>query len=284
MIGRVPPLVLVLGAIGTVQFGAAIGVTLFDDVGPAGATLVRLAFAALLMGAIWRPRIRGREPGDLRLAAAFGLALGFMNLTFYEAADRLPLGVAVTVEFLGPLGVAVYASRRRLDLLWALLAAIGIVLLARPGGDADTVGLLFAAAAGVCWFAYILLSARTSERFRGIEGLALAMLIAALVPIVPGIAEGGANLLDPEVLALGLAVAVMSSVIPYSLEYKALRTMPKNVFGVLMSLEPAVAALAGLVLLGQGLDGLELVAIALVIAASAGATLYAPEAPPPVDA
>ena len=278
---RVPPLALVLVAIASVQFGAAFGATVFDDVGAAGVTMLRLSFAAIVLMAVWRPRPSDYARGDLRLAALFGLVLGVMNLTFYEAVARIPLGIAVTIEFVGPLGVAVYTSRRRLDLVWALLAGAGIVLLAGPGGDLDTLGVAFALVAGACWFAYILLSARTGARFRGVDGLALAMVVAALVPLGPGIASGGSDLLGLEVLLVGLAVGVMSSVVPYSLETEALRRMPRNVFGVLMSLEPAVAALAGLIVLGQDLEAREYAAIAIVMAACAGATRFAAPAPPP---
>ena len=237
MIARVPPVVLVLAAITTLQFGAALGATLIDDVGAAGAALLRLAFAAAILLAVWRPRVAGRERGDLRLAAAFGLTLGGMNLAIYEAIERIPLGIAVTIEFAGPLAVAVLASRRRLDVLWAVLAAAGILVLADPGGGSvEIAGVVFALVAAVCWAAYIVVAARAGQRFRGSEGLALAMTIGVLVPLVPGLVSGGTGLLDGEVLAIALAVALLSSVIPYSLETEALRTMPKNVFGVLMSL------------------------------------------------
>lgn len=278
-----PALALVLGAIVSLQVGAAVAITLFDDVGAPGVAALRLGFAAVVLLAIWRPRLGRHERGDLRLAALFGLVLGLMNYTFYEALDRIPLGLAVTIEFVGPLGVAVYGSRRRLDLLWALLAAAGIVLLAGPSGDLDLLGVAFALVAGACWFSYILLAARAGTRFRGGEGLAIAMVFAALVPLGPGIASGGTDLLGAEILALGLLVAILSSALPYSLETEALRRMPSNVFGVLMSLEPAVAALAGFLLLDQGLRALEVAAMALVIAASAGATRYAPAAPVAVD-
>jgi inner membrane transporter RhtA len=276
---RVPPVALVLTAITTLQFGAALGATLFDDVGAAGASLLRLTFAAVVLLAVWRPRVSGRERGDLWLAAAFGAMLGGMNFAFYEALDRIPLGIAVTIEFAGPLGVAVLTSRRRLDVLWALLAAVGIVVLAEPGGDVDALGVLFALVAAVCWALYIVIAARAGQRFRGGEGLALAMGLAMLVPLVPGLVTAGEDLLDAEVLAIGLCVAMLSSVIPYSLETEALRRMPKNVFGVLMSLEPAAAAIAGFLVLSQDLGPRELVAIGLVVAASAGATRFAPSAP-----
>jgi inner membrane transporter RhtA len=278
---RVPPVALVLGAVTSIQFGAALAATLFDELGAAGVSLLRLGFAAIVLLAVWRPSPRAHSRADLRLAAVFGLCLGLMNYTFYEALARIPLGIAVTVEFAGPLGVAVFGSRRRLDVLWALLAAVGIVVLADPGGDVALLGVLFALAAAAFWAAYILLAQRAGTRFRGGQGLALAMAVAALVPLAPGIASGGADLLRPELLALGLGVALLSSVIPYSLETEALRRMPANVFGVLMSLEPGVAALAGFLVLDQALGARELVAVGLVVTASAGAMRFAPGPPEP---
>lgn len=271
---RVPPVALLLTGATSVQFGAALAATLFDDVGPAGTSMLRLVLSAAVLALFWRPAIRGLRAADRRLVVAFGLALGLMNFSFYEALDRVPLGVAVTIEFIGPVSVAVALSRRRLDFLWIALAVAGIVLLADPfgAGGIDPVGLVFVLVAAACWAAYILLAQRTAGRFRGGEGLALAALVAALIPIVPGVAEAGSDLLAPEILALGLCVAVLSSVIPYSLETVALRRMPAHLFGVLMSLEPVVAAIAGLVVLGQHLGAADLVAIGLVVAASIGAT------------
>jgi inner membrane transporter RhtA len=264
---------LVVAAVTSLQFGAGFAVTLFDELGPAGAAFVRLAIAAVVLVAIWRPRLRGHPPRDLLVAATFGITLGLMNLCIYEAMDRIPLGVAVTVEFWGPLAVAVAGSRRPLDLLWVLLAAAGIVLLADPGGGSlDSAGIGFALAAGGLWAAYILLSARTGQVFPGGSGLAIAMVFGALVTLPTGVIQGGGELLAPEMLAAGAAVALASSVIPYSFELEALRLLPARVFGVLMSLEPAVAALAGLVVLEQALGGREWLAVALVVVASAGAT------------
>jgi inner membrane transporter RhtA len=261
---------LVVAAVTSLQFGAGFAVTLFDDLGPAGAAFLRLSIAAVVLVALWRPRVRGHPAADLRLAAAFGITLGLMNLCIYEAMDRIPLGIAVTIEFWGPLAVAVAASRRPLDLLWVTLAAAGILLLADPGGGSlDFAGIAFALAAGALWAAYIVLSARTGQVFPGGSGLAIAMVFGALVTLPAGI---GADLLAPELLAAGAVVALLSSVIPYSLELEALRRLPARVFGVLMSLEPAVAALAGLVVLDQALGGREWLAIAFVVVASAGAT------------
>jgi inner membrane transporter RhtA len=193
-----------------------------------------------------------------------------MNLCIYEAMDRIPLGIAVTIEFWGPLAVAVFGSRRMLDLLWVALAAAGIVLLADPGGSLDTAGVAFAFAAGGLWVGYILLSVRVGAVYPGGTGLAIAMVFGALVTLPFG---AGTDLLAPEMLAAGAVVALASSVIPYSFELEALRRLPARVFGVLMSLEPAVAAVAGLVVLGQALALDEWAAIALVVVASAGATM-----------
>ena len=274
-----------LVGIATVQVGAGIAVHLFDQIGAAGTAFLRLAFAAVVLLALWRPQVRGRGRAQLGVALVFGLTLGLMNWTFYTAIDHIPLGAAVTLEFLGPLGVAVAGSRGALDLLWVLLAAGGVVLLVGVGdvsGGLDPFGAAMALLAGAFWAAYILLSARTGQVFPGGSGLALAMVVGALVIAPAGIAQGGAELLEPGLLAAGAAIALASSVIPYSLELEALRTLPPRVFGVLMSLEPAVAALAGLLVLGQGLVGREVLAIGLVVAASVGASCSS-SSPPTAD-
>jgi inner membrane transporter RhtA len=275
---------LVMGAIASVQLGAAVATTLFDELGPAGTVLLRTGFAAVALVVVWRPHLHGRTRGALRDAALYGLTLAAMNLSFYGALDRIPLGIAVTLEFTGPFAVAVAGSRRASDLLWVALAAAGIVLLS-PGvhGSLDTTGALLALLAGVFWAAYIVLAARVGRAFSGGQGLTLAMVVATLVLLPSGIVAGGSDLGDPALLAAGLAVALLSSAIPYSLELEALRRLPKGTFGVLMSLEPAVAALVGLVALGQELSADEVVAIALVVAASAGA-LSAARTPSPVEA
>jgi inner membrane transporter RhtA len=275
----VPPVLLVITGATSIQFGAALAATLFDDLGPAGVSLVRLGFAAVILVALWRPRLRAYSASALRLAALFGLMLGIMNLSFYEALDRIPLGVAVTLEFAGPVTIAVVLSRRRLDLIWVALAVIGILLLASPGGGSlDPLGLLFVAVAAIAWAAYILLAQRAGTVFSGGSGLAIAMVVGALVPLGPGVAQAGGDLLDPGLLALGAGVALLSSVIPYTLETEALRRVPAHVFGVLMSLEPAVAAIAGYIVLHQRLSTRDVVAIGLVIAASIGATRSRPPA------
>lgn len=268
-IGRERALAVGMVAIAAVspQLGAALAVTLFGELGPAGAAFLRLAFAAAILWAIWRPRLTG----DLRLAAAFGVSLGLMNWTFYEAIARLPLGIAVTIEFAGPLSVAVVASRRPLDVLWVVLAAAGIWLLIGPtGGSLDPLGVVFALIAAVCWAAYIHLNQRTGAAFRGGSGLAIAMVVGALVVLPAGVLQADGALLRPELLGSAIVVAILSSVVPYSLDVEALRRLPAAVFGVLMSLDPAIAALIGFLLLGQALGPVEVLAIALVVVASAG--------------
>jgi inner membrane transporter RhtA len=271
---------LVLGAIASVQFGSAIAATLFARVGPGGAVFLRLITASIVLVAVWRPRLRGRGPRELLLAATFGLVLAGMNMSFYQALHRIPLGIAVTIEFVGPLGVAIAASRRRIDLLWVALAAGGIAALARGGSHGlGGVGVGFALLAGALWAAYIVLNARLGRAFEGGTGLALSMCVATLVAMPLGLTDGGWHLLEPRSMALGLAVGMLSSAIPYSLELEALRRIATSVFGVLMSLEPAMAALAGLIVLGQGLGPRAILGIALVVAASVGALRGAPEAP-----
>jgi inner membrane transporter RhtA len=217
---------------------------------------------------VWRPRLAG----DLRLAGAFGVALGLMNWSTYEAIGRIPLGIAVTIGFTGPLLVAVIGSRRPLDGVWIALAAAGIVLLVDPrGGSMNAAGVGFAFAAAACWMAYIYLSKRTGSAFLDGSGLALAMAVGALIVLPVGVIQANGALDEPDLLGSALVVALASSVLPYSLELEALRRLPEAVFGVLMSLDPAVAALAGFVVLDQDLGARELLAIAMVVAASAGA-------------
>ena len=281
---RATSIALVLGSIVSVQSGAAAATTLFGRVGPAGAVLLRTLFAAVALTALWRPSLRGHTRRELRLVAGLGLVLAGMNLSFYAGLDRIPLGIAVTFEFVGPLGVAIARSHRPADLVWVALAAGGIALLSPGvGGSLDALGVAFALLAGAFWAAYILLAAGVGRAFERGDGLALAMALSALVLIPSGIAAGGGELADPAVLGIGVGVALASSAIPYSLELEALRRLPEGTFGVLMSLEPAIAALSGFAFLGQSLSARELAAIGLVVIASAGA-LGTAEAPAPVEA
>jgi inner membrane transporter RhtA len=245
--------------------------------------MLRLVFGGAALGLLWRPRIRRRSRRDLILIGAFGATLACMNLSFYGAIDRIPLGIAVTLEFVGPMLVAIIGSRRRLDLAWVGLAVAGIGLLAGGGAGAlHPLGVVLALVAGGFWGLYILLSARTGRVYPGGSGLALATTVAAVLVTPVGIATGGRGLLSVHVLAVGAAVGVLSSAIPWSLELEALRRMPTHVFSVLMSLEPAVAALAGFGILDQRLRLQASIAIALVIIASSGAS-WAGRGPSPPE-
>jgi inner membrane transporter RhtA len=279
-LSRAPSSGLVLGAIASVQFGSALAATLFSRIGPAGTVFERAVFGSLVLLATTRPRLRGRTQRELALMVAFGLVLGGMNLSFYEALHRIPLGIAVAIEFVGPLGVALAGSRRRSDLIWVGLALAGILALTRTGGHGvNATGIVLALAAGCLWGTYILLNARLGRAFEGASGLALGLCVASIALAPAGIAGAGAGLLHGHALALGAAVGVLSSAIPYTFELEALRRISPPVFGVLMSLEPAMAALAGFVVLGQHLGTRALAGIALVIVASVGASRRAAEAP-----
>ncbi|HUY46176.1 MAG TPA: EamA family transporter [Streptosporangiaceae bacterium] len=303
VLGAVPPAVLVLTGAVAVQVGAGLAARLFSQVPPAAVTGLRLWTAAALLtvaGARGLSRaltdvLHRRAWRDVGVAVAFGLTLAVMNFSIYQAFARIPLGIAVTVEFLGPLTVAVAASRRALDVAWVVLAGLGVALLAHgappeaaahpaPGlnsaglssaslnhASLNLAGLLFALTAAAAWAVYIMLSAATGRRFPGSSGLTIAMVIAALAVTPAGVAAGGRALLRPGVLGTGLAIGLLSSIIPYSLELEALRRIPPKVFGIWMSLDPAVAALVGLVLLGQSPAARDWAAICCVTAASAGA-------------
>ncbi len=293
-LGATPPAILVLTGVVSVQVGAGLAARLFSQVPPAAVTGLRLWTAALLLAVLGARGLRREITGLIRRRAwtdgavvvAFGLTLAVMNYSIYQAFARIPLGVAVTVEFLGPLAVAVAASRRILDLAWVALAGGGVALLSRAGGPApaagshgtalaglNLAGLLFALAAAASWAIYILLSVATGRRFPGSSGLTVAMAVAALAVTPAGLLAGGRSLLRPGVLATGAAIGLLSSIIPYSLELETLRRVPAKVFGIWMSVEPAVAALVGLVMLGQSLSLAEWAAIGCVTVASAGAAL-----------
>ena len=273
---------MVLGGILSVQFGGALAATMFDRAGPVGMVTLRLCGAALVLVLLVRPRRRGRSRADWAVIAGFGLSLAAMNGLFYEALARMPIGAAVTVEFLGPLGLAAVLSRRLQHLAWVLMAAAGVFLLGYGSlTGLDPAGVAFALGAGACWAGYILLSAETGRRTTGLDGLALASGAAALMVLPLGVAAGGSTLVAPDVLLVGLAVALLSSVVPYALELTALRALAGRVFGVLMSLEPAAAALAGLLVLGQVLTPVQLLAVALVVVASIGAARSPARAPLP---
>jgi inner membrane transporter RhtA len=268
---RVPPLALVLGAVVSVQFGGALAATLVREIGPGGSVLLRLVFAAAILAVLVRPRLTGHSRQAWLTVLGFGLALGLMNLAFYASLARLPIGVAVTIEFLGPLTLATVLSRRPRDLAAVAAAAIGVVLISEalqvPLASLPWAGLGLAALAGACWAAYIVASGRAGREFERLDGLALAMPVALVVVLPFGVPS--IDRWTGESLAKGLGIAVLSSVLPYSLELAALRHLSARVFGILLSLEPAAAALAGLIVLDQHLTAAQLAGMALVVLASA---------------
>jgi inner membrane transporter RhtA len=275
----VPAPLYALGAIASVQVGATVARHLFAYLGPAGTVFLRVAFGAGILLAIARPHWRRFDTSQWRTIVLFGLVIAGMNLCFYQAIARIPLGVAVTIEFIGPLGVAIAGSRKTLDFAWAAMAAAGVVLLSFGGGNVTTLGLLFALGAAAGWASYIVLGQRVGRLVPGPDGLALALAVGGLALLPFGVAGAGSRLLNAGNLATGLVVAVLSSAVPFSLEFAALRRLSKQLFGILMSLEPAVGAAAGFLFLGQRLSLRDAIAIVLVMVASAGATRTA--SPPP---
>ncbi|WP_055490474.1 DMT family transporter [Streptomyces sp. TP-A0356] len=270
--GSLGPVGLVLAGGVSVQFGGALAVSLMPQAGALGVVTLRLVAAAAVLLLVCRPRLRGHSRTDWGTVVVFGVTMAAMNGLFYQAVARIPLGPAVTLEVLGPLALSVLASRRAVNLIWAGLALSGVFLLGGGGfGDLDPTGVAFALSAGAMWAAYIVFSARTGRRFPQADGLALAMAVAAVLFVPLGVVESGTKLLVPATIGLGAAVAMLSSVLPYTLELLALRRLPASTFAILMSLEPAVAATAGFLVLGQSLTAIQAVAIALVIAASMGA-------------
>ena len=271
-LSRIPAVWLVVAGIFSVQFGAAIAKHLFQIVPPTAMVWLRLATSTVVFVILARPRFGGRSRTDWLVALAFGVSLVTMNWAIYQSFARIPLGIAVTIEFLGPLTVAVIGSRRLVDLVWVLLAGGGVALLGLTPGSLNVAGVLFALLAGLGWACYILMSAQTGRRWPGLQGLTIASAVGAVVLTAPAILEAGSRLLQPEVLLLGLAIGLLSSVIPYSLELNALRRIPPRLFGILMSLEPAAAALAAMILLREFLSWSQWLALACVVSASVGAT------------
>ncbi len=281
---RISPIWLVLAGIASVQLGAAVAKHLFGRIEPTTMVWLRLVTSSVVLLAIARPRLRGRSRDDWVTVVAFGLVLGSMNWAIYQSFARIPLGLAVTIEFAGPLVLAVVTSRQARDLLWVALAALGVGLLGFERTELDLAGVGFALLAGAAWAAYILLSARTGRSWPGLDGLAMASVVATLVltPFALHLFEGARGdgaLGDPTILVLGAAVGLLSSVIPYSAELMALRSIRPGVFSILMSLEPAAAALAGMVVLHEFLSVLQWVAVAAVMVASVGATRGHADAP-----
>jgi inner membrane transporter RhtA len=271
---------MVLGAIVSVQLGSAIAVSLFDELSPAGVALLRLAVAAVVMG-VWVAATRGTRGFALTgPIVLLGVDFALMNLALYEAADRIPLGPAVALEFLGPLGLALALSRRPADVLVALIALAGVLVLRPVGGSLDPLGAGLAVVSGGLWAGYILLIRRVSDRTSGVAALAPAFMVGAVLMAPIAMFQGLDGVGGAHVLSAGVVVAVLSSVVPYGLELAAIRHLPSRVFGVLMSIEPAFAALAGFAILGQRLGVTQVIGIALVVAACAAATAaYEPPGP-----
>lgn len=263
---------LVLLGIGSVQAGAALAKDLFGEVSPTAMVWLRLVTSALVLGLLARPALRGRTRQDWVVVIGFGVTLGVMNWAIYQSFARIPLGIAVTIEFVGPLSLAVLGSRRVRDLLWVGLAATGVLLLGVQPGEVNLPGVLFALLAGAAWATYILLSAHTGTRWPGLDGLAVASVVATLLLSPAALLGSGSDLVDPRILMIGAAIGLLSSVIPYSVEMVALRSLRPAVFSILMSLEPAAAAVAGIVVLREFLSPAEWVAMACVVVASVGAT------------
>jgi inner membrane transporter RhtA len=272
MMSRLPPVWLVLIGILSVQFGAGIAKSLFDEVAPTVIVWLRLVTSAIVLTLVARPVLRHRSAHDWMVVAGLGVSLGVMNWAIYQSFARIPLGIAVTIEFVGPLTLAVLGSRRPRDFGWVLLAAVGVALLGFERGELTWAGVLFALLAGAAWAAYILMSAETGRRWPGLDGLAVASVLATLLLTPPAVRIGGDDLLDGRLLLLGAAVGLLSSVIPYSCEMVALRSLRPAVFSILMSLEPAAAALAGIVVLGEFLTPVQWLAMVCVVVASVGAT------------
>lgn len=270
-----PATALLLGAIFSVQFGSALAKYLFDDLGPWGVVALRVSFSTLLFFAIWRFKWNARIRQNLKLIIVFGAVFAMMNSCFYLAIARIPLGVAIALEFTGPLGLTILKSQRWLDGLWALLAAIGIILITPlTGASLDTWGIIFALTAGVCWALYIVFSADVGQKFPGIEGLAWALAVSSILLLPIGIATAGSALLNPRLLIMGAGVALLSTALPYSLEMIALRSLPIKVFGVMLSMEPMVGVLAGFIILSEKLSARSLTACILVSIAAAGAAKF----------
>jgi len=271
---NIPPIPAVLLAIISVQSGAAIAKTLFPSIGAAGTASLRIGISALILMAVYRPKLTKLTKEQWKFVIPYGVCLGAMNLVFYFAIERIPIGLAVTLEFIGPLMVAVLGSKRAVDFLWVLLAAIGIALIAPwTTNGVDILGAALATLAGVFWAAYIVLGGKVSKRMDGNEAVATGMLIAACLVVPFGIFGDGLDGLTPKFLGMGIALALLSSAIPFTLEMKALGRLPARTFSILMSLEPAAAAICAFIFLQEYLSFNEILAVVFVVAASAGSTI-----------
>lgn len=274
------PTGLLLLAIVSVQFGSALAKSLFSELGPWGVVSLRVSFSTLILFTICRLKWNDTIRQNIKLIVAFGIVFAAMNSCFYASINRIPLGVAIALEFTGPLGLAILKSQRWLDGLWALLAAIGIILLTPlSGANIDSWGIFLALTAGLFWAFYIVISAKVGQKISGIEGLAWALAVSSILLLPIGIAKAGTALLNPKLLVMGAGVAVLSTTLPYSLEMAALRSLPIKVFGVMLSIEPMMGVLAGLLILGEQLSARAIAACLLVSIAAAGAAKFNGPAP-----
>ncbi|MDR6763384.1 inner membrane transporter RhtA [Flavobacterium sp. 2755] len=273
---NLPPVPAVLLAIISVQCGAAIAKTLFPAIGAAGTASIRIGVSALILLLAYRPNLKAITPAQWKIVIPYGLSLGAMNLIFYFAIERIPIGLAVTLEFMGPLLVAIIGSKRLIDYCWVLLAAMGIVLIAPWTNDRlDILGVIFALLAGALWAAYIVLGGKISKIMNGGQAVSTGMLFAAILILPFGFLENGLANLTPKLFGMGIALALLSSAIPFTLEMKALGQLPPRTFSILMSLEPAAASICGFIFLQENLSFYEILAVLCVVVASAGSTLTA---------
>lgn len=274
---RPSPVGFLLIAILSIQFGSALAKSLFAELGPWGVVSLRVTFSALFLFTIWRPQLHLQVRQHLKLILAYGIVMALMNSAFYAAIDRVPLGIAISLEFTGPLGLAILKSQRWLDGLWGALAFLGIVLLTPiSGASLDPIGMALALLAGVFWAFYIILAARLGPALPGVEGLAWGLVVSTVLLLPLGVVHAGSTLLNPRLLALGAGVGILSTALPYACEIIALRSLPIKVFGVLLSLEPMAGVLAGFLILGETLSARSLIACLLVSVAAAGAAQYKP--------
>lgn len=273
---NIPPVPAVLLAIISVQCGAAIAKSLFPAIGAAGTASIRIGISALILLLAYRPNLKAITREQWKIVVPYGLSLGAMNLIFYFAIERIPIGLAVTLEFIGPLLVAIFGSKRMIDYCWVLLAAAGIVLIAPWSNDRiDSLGVLFALLAGALWAAYIVFGGKISKIMNSGQAVSTGMLFAAILILPFGLFENGLANLTPKFFGMGVALALLSSAIPFTLEMKALGQLPPRTFSILMSLEPAAAAICAFIFLQENLSFYEILAVVCVVVASAGSTLTA---------
>lgn len=269
------PIGFLLIAILSIQFGSALAKSLFSELGPWGVVSLRVTFSALSLFIIWRPKLHEQARQHYKLILAYGIVMAMMNSAFYASINRIPLGIAIALEFTGPLGLSILKSQRWLDLLWAALAILGVVLLTPLSGSTlNLTGMVLALIAGVCWAFYILLAARLGPALPGVEGLTWGLFVSTLILLPVGIIHAGSALLNPKLLVLGAGVALLSTALPYACEIAALRSLPVKVFGILLSVEPMMGVLAGFLILGETLSARSIIACLLVSIAAAGAARH----------